>query len=145
MNRSMFISGMAALTLLVGCSSNAGTGALIGAGLGVGAGALIDGGTGAIIGGAVGAAAGGLVGYGMDQEQRERLERDNPQTLRRIDHEQQLTVNDIIAMTQAGVEPDTIIKMIHQTRSKFYLTSAQVIKLKNAGVAKSVIDAMIAT
>ncbi|MCF7851797.1 MAG: hypothetical protein K9M07_00985 [Simkaniaceae bacterium] len=145
MKKLILLSGLGATLLFSGCSTNAGTGALVGAGLGIGAGALIDGGTGAIIGGAIGAAAGGLIGASIDQQQRERLERDNPQTLRRIDNEQQLSVDDVIAMTQAGVESNTIIELIKQSNSKFYLTSPQVIKLKNAGVSNKVIDYMIST
>jgi outer membrane lipoprotein SlyB len=133
------------LILTASCATNTGTGALVGGGLGAGAGALIGGGQGALIGGAVGAVAGGLVGNALDANQQKNLEQNSPSTMRKIEKQQQLNVNDIIAMSQAGVSPDTIISMIDSSKSTFNLTSAEVIKLKNAGVSEKVINHMIET
>ena len=133
----------AALILAAGCATNTGTGALVGAGLGAGTGALIAGGQGALIGGAVGAAAGGLVGNALDAQSQKNLEQNSPNTMRKIEKKQQLGLNDIIAMSQAGVDPDTIISMIQSSNSQYSLTSADVIKLKNAGVSEKVINYMI--
>src|SRR5947208_8653309 len=80
-----FVSG-AALTAtglgIVGCSSNAGTGAMIGGASGAGLGAIIGHNShgrtagGALIGGAVGALGGALVGNEIDKQQaREREDR----------------------------------------------------------------------
>jgi hypothetical protein len=61
---------------VVGCSSNAGTGALIGGASGAGIGAIIGHnshgrtGSGALIGGAIGALGGGLIGNEIDRDQR---------------------------------------------------------------------------
>ena len=133
----------AAFILTVGCASNTGTGALIGGGLGAGTGALIGGGQGAIIGGAVGAAAGGLIGNAMDANEKNNLEQTSPKTMRKIEKKQKLNLQDVIAMSQAGVKPDTIISMIDSTNSSFNLSSADVIKLKNAGVSEKVINYII--
>ena len=62
---------------VVGCESNAGTGALVGGTAGAGIGAIIGHnshgrtGSGALIGGAVGAASGAIVGNEVDRQQAE--------------------------------------------------------------------------
>lgn len=66
MKKLILLMGAVAL-LFSSCSTNAGTGALIGGGLGTGAGALIGGGQGAAIGAAAGAVTGALVGNSMDR------------------------------------------------------------------------------
>ena len=133
----------ASLIAFASCATNTGTGALVGGGIGAGAGALIGGGQGALIGGVVGAAAGGLVGNALDAQSQRNLEKDSPSTMRKIEKNQKLSINDVIAMSQAGVSPDTIISMIENSKSEFYLTSSEVIKLKNAGVSEKVINYMI--
>ncbi len=143
MNHINTICFSAALILAVGCATNTGTGALVGAGLGAGTGALIAGGQGALIGGAIGAAAGGLVGNAMDAQSQKNLEQNSPSTMRKIEKQQKLNLNDIIAMSQAGVAPETIISMIQSSNSHYDLTSADVIKLKNAGVSEKVINYMV--
>jgi len=142
--RDLFILS-AIVVATTSCATNTGTGALAGGALGAGAGALIGGGQGAVIGGAVGAITGGLIGNAIDANQRAELEQNSPHTLRKIDKEQQLSMDDIIALSQAGVEPDVINNMIDKTHSRFTLTSAQVIRLKNAGVSEKVINHMIDT
>jgi len=134
---------LALILLLCSCATKTGTGALVGAGLGAGIGAAAGGGGGAIIGGAVGAAAGGLVGNSLDAQDRERLSRDHPQTLQKVDDEKQLSIHDVINMSNAGVAPDTIIAMIKKTNSRFYLTSDEVIRLQKAGVDEKVVNYMV--
>jgi osmotically inducible lipoprotein OsmB len=69
------VAGLGIAGTGVGCSTNAGTGALIGGASGAGLGAIIGnnshgrGGSGAVIGGAVGAVAGGLIGNEMDKNE----------------------------------------------------------------------------
>jgi outer membrane lipoprotein SlyB len=140
--QKFLILGVVLLTA-TSCATNTGTGALVGGGLGAGAGALIGGGQGALIGGAVGAVAGGLVGNAMDANQRAELERNSPHTLRRVDKEDRLSMDDVIALSQAGVESDVIISMLQKSHSEFSLTSSQVIRLKNAGVSQKVINYMV--
>lgn len=102
-------------------------------------------GEGALIGGAVGAVVGGLIGHGMDQEQEAQLRAQAPQTMQRIDQGQPLTVVDVKSLTKAGIGDDLIISQIRNSRTVYYLTTADIINLKNAGVSERVIDFMINT
>jgi len=102
-------------------------------------------GPGALVGGAVGAVVGGLIGHGMDQEQEARLRAQAPKTMQRIDQGQPLTVLDVKSLTKAGISDDLIISQIRNSRTVYYLTTADIINLKNAGVSERVIDFMINT
>lgn len=131
---------------LMGCQSQAGTGALAGAGIGAVGGALITGaGAGALIGAGVGAAGGALVGAVLDESDRRSLDRESPSTIRKIDRGEQLSTDDIKKMTKAGISDDVIISQIKATKSVFYLSSADIIDLKKAGVSQRVINEMIQT
>jgi len=136
------LAGVLALSLF-GCESKAGTGALVGAGAGALTGGLIGGGGGAAIGAGAGAVGGAIVGAALDSSDRRRLDRESPDTVNRIDQNRQLTLKDIKAMSRAGLKDDVIISMIRKTGSRYNLTTAQVIDLKNAGVSQRVIDYMI--
>jgi len=130
--------------MLVGCESKTGTGAVAGAGVGALAGGLIGGNVeGALIGGAIGAGAGALIGYGMDQQDREIMERNSPETMQRIDRGQPLTVDDIEQMSKNGLSDDVIINQIKATNTHFRLSTEEIVDLKNAGVSQRVIDYMI--
>jgi len=54
-------------------------------------------------------------------------------------------VEDILALSKAGIADDTIISQIKATRTVYRLTAAQIVELKNAGVSQKVIDCMINT
>ncbi len=137
--------GITSIVVLTGCENKAATGALVGGGLGAGVGAIAGGGTGAAIGAGAGAVGGAVVGAALGSSERRQLERQSPETLRRIDNQQQLTVNDVKSMSKAGISDDVIISQIRQTGSSFRLSSSQIIELKNAGVSQRVIDYMINT
>ncbi len=144
--RSTKLLFLAAIPFLSGCDSNTGTGALIGAGAGMGAGALISPTpAGVLIGGAVGAAGGAAIGAAIDASDRKQIEKQSPQTLKRIDQGEQLSINDIKKMSQAGISEDKIIGTIHSTGSTYHLTSADIQDLKAAGVSQRVIDYMLKT
>ena len=98
MNVKYRVAGVAVvswvLMLMTGCvnpdgsQNNTGTGALIGGAIGALAGAAGGGryaGERALIGAAIGAGTGALVGHMIDQDQRERLREQSPQTLQTID------------------------------------------------------------
>lgn len=158
MNKHLQIVGAlgAVLILFAGCQTYDGrtdrtaTGALTGAAIGAGTGAMIgshsgDAGAGALIGGAIGALTGGIIGNAMDQQQREILARQNPQTLQRVDQGQPLGLADIKALSKAGVSTEVIISQVRQSRTVYRLTTAEIIDLKDAGVSEKVIDFMINT
>lgn len=142
------------VVVLTGCQypngdpNYTGTGALTGGAIGAASGAVIGGrnaGAGALIGGAIGAIAGGIIGSGMDQEQRERLQAQAPQTYVRVEQGQPLGLTDIKNMSRAGVSDEVIISQIKGTHSAYHLSSADIIDLHNSGVSDRVVDFMINT
>jgi uncharacterized protein YcfJ len=147
-----------------GCSTKAGTGAVIGGAGGAGLGAVIGhqsghAGAGALIGGAAGAIGGGLVGNGMDKadERKAREQREREQAAAR----QQATYNkpaaatpaptstitrgDVVDWTRQGVKDDIIVDRIQRSGQQFVMTSADERELKSLGVSATVINAMKAT
>ncbi len=154
LNAFALLCGTAAV-ILTGCESPNGTpdrtatGALIGGVLGVASGALIGGGRhggeAALVGGALGAVTGGLIGHSMDEDARDRLRQQAPQTYARVDQGQPLSVADVKSLAAAQVGDDVIISQIRNSQTVFHLSSADIIDLKNAGVDEKVMDFMINT
>ncbi len=131
-----------------GTPDRTGTGALAGGAIGAFSGAVIGGrhaGEGALIGGAIGAITGGLIGHSMDQEERERLRAEAPQTYVRFEQGQPLAVADVKAMVSAHVGDNVIISQIQSTRSVYHLSAADIIDLHDAGVSETVIQYMVNT
>ena len=128
---------------LCSCATNTGTGIIAGATVGAGAGALIGGGSGALIGGAVGAISGGIIGAVLDDQDRRVMEKSSPRTVDRMDRGDPLTLNDIIKLSQAGVNNGTIITYIKNTGSTYNLSQSQIRRLHDSGVSNNVIDYMI--
>ena len=144
------------MILAVGCETpegypyHAGSGALAGGAIGAGSGAIIGSATGracegALIGGALGALTGGLIGSAMDDQQREILAHQYPQTYQRVEQGQALGVADIKALARAGVSDEVIISQIRNSRAVYRLSTADILDLKDAGVSERVIDYMINT
>lgn len=129
--------------LITGCESNTGTGVLIGGASGAAIGGIAGGGTGALIGGAAGVIAGGLIGAYLDNQEAKNLKQQSPQTYRRVDNGEKLSVNDVINMSKAGVDDDKIIGLIQKTNSHYTLNSYQIDKLRDAGVSERVINYMM--
>jgi outer membrane lipoprotein SlyB len=157
MKQRLILTGMIGLMLVsAGCYTPDGRpdrtagGALTGGALGATAGAIIGSatgraGAGALIGGALGAITGGIVGNAMDEQQREILAQQSPQTLRRVEQGQPLATADIKALSKAGVSDEVIISQIRASHTIYRLTTAEIIELKEAGVSERVIDTMINT
>ncbi|MEI8079990.1 MAG: glycine zipper domain-containing protein [bacterium] len=126
-------------------------GALIGGALGAGTGALIGNASGhhtaegAAIGGAVGLLTGALVGNAMEQQHREALRAQAPQTLVRVEQGQPLATADVKALAKAGLSDDVIISQIRNSHSVYHLSTAEIIDLKDSGTSQTVIDYMINT
>jgi len=102
----------------------------------------------ALIGAAIGAASGAVIGSIMDAQQRERLRQQSPQTYATVQRNEQLAaqppppaataapaasqsappanaptplkVQDITALTAAGVKPDAIIQAIKESNPQAY-------------------------
>jgi len=81
----------------------------------------------------------------LDASDRSSLEKQSPRTLKKIDNGEQLSTDDIKKMSRAGISDDTIISQIHETKSIFYLSSADIVDLKKAGISQRVINTMIQT
>src|ERR1700722_16994142 len=153
LNTVIFTAATAAV-VLTGCQypngepNKTGTGALTGGAIGAASGSIIGGrnaGAGALIGGAIGAITGGLIGNSMDQQQREYLREQAPQTYVRIQQNQPLAVADVKALAQAKVGDDVIISQIRHLHTGYHLSAADIIDLRNSGVSEKVIDFMINT
>src|SRR5271155_3408498 len=56
-----------------------------------------------------------------------------------------LTNADVISMTRQSIDPSLIVKDIESSATEFDTSPASLIELKNAGVDKSVMDAMLTT
>jgi len=156
MIRTLSVLGLA-MIVAAGCETPEGgydrtaTGALTGGAIGAGTGAIIGNyaghntAAGAAIGGAIGMLTGGLIGHSMDEQQREALARQSPQTMQRVEQGQPLGLADIKALAKAGVSDEVIVSQIRNSRVVYRLTTAEIIDLKDAGVSNRVIDFMINT
>ncbi len=138
-----------------GCATsggNTGPGILLGSVLGAGAGAIIGHQTGnaeggALIGAGLGGLAGGLVGGALDSMEEEReaeMAQHEAQTaaaFRELSYvEGQLSILDVIRMSQAGVSDSIIVAKIDQSRSYFELSAEEIIDLRLSGVSDPVIE-----
>jgi surface antigen len=143
---------------IVGCSSNAGNGALIGGagggliGAGIGSMSHARAGEGALIGAAAGALGGALIGGEMDKQQREEREARERADRQYTDRDYRtdvtysngsgVTTGDVISWAQRGTRDEEIIDRINRTGTVFHLTAADENRLRDAGVSEMVIRAM---
>jgi len=145
-------TGWAIVTALViltaGCQSPyyADRGALFGGLTGAGLGALVgdsvgDAGAGAAIGAGVGAITGATVGGSLDEIDAKNRAQIAAQ-LGRAPQAGSVTREEVIAMSQAGVEPRLIVTHIRNNGLATPVTAADVIYLHEQGVATDVIEAM---
>ena len=151
----LILAMAASAVVLTGCvnpdgtQNNTGSGALIGGVFGALTGAAIGGrnhgGQDALIGAAAGALAGGLIGNSADREQEARLKAQAPQTYERVDQGTPLGITDVKALAKAGVSEDVIINQIHNSRTIFHLSAADIIDLRDSGVTDKVVNYMIDT
>ncbi|MBF5059436.1 glycine zipper domain-containing protein [Candidatus Neptunochlamydia vexilliferae] len=139
---SILVLGATAL-LIAGCESNTGTGVLVGGVGGAAIGGIAGGGTGAVIGAASGVIVGGLIGAYLDNQEQKNLKEQSPQTYRRVDNGEKLSVNDVINLSKADIDDDKIIGLIQKTNSHYTLNGYQIDKLRDAGVSERVINYMM--
>lgn len=130
---------------LSACATNAGIGAISGLAVGGGVGGAARGGPGGLIGAASGIIAGTLIGAALDVQDRKVMERTSPRTVDRMDRGEPLTLNDIIKLSQGGVNDDTIMHYIRDTDSHYTLSQAQIRRLRDTGVSSRVLNFMIDT
>ena len=139
------------IALLAGCTMPSGrpdytaNGALIGGASGAMIGAVADRhapGVGALIGGAAGLVTGGLIGHGMDQQAEARERSVPPPGYVPPPVPPPPSLDDIKAMSKAGVTDDAIIGQINNSRAVYHLDANALIDLHNAGVSEKVITYM---
>lgn len=145
------LAGVIIVALGSGCQSpyHADQGALFGGLVGAGSGAIIGSqvgnpGAGAAIGGAIGSLTGAAVGSELDH-----IEARNAANIAAIEQRlgRQLadgaaTVDDVIAMTNAGVDEELIVNHIRNNGTAVRLQAADVISLQQQGVSKRVVAAL---
>jgi hypothetical protein len=152
MNRTFALHLAAALVigLLIpaGCRSpyyadkGAGLGALGGAGVGALVGnAVGNTAAGALVGAGVGAIGGAAVGTAIDDVQAQNRAEIAAQLGRQV-QPGAATIEEVVAMSQQGVQPILIQNYVRGSGMSRPLTAADVIYLHNAGVATDVIQSM---
>jgi hypothetical protein len=131
------------LVSLLSCSTNTGTGALVGGGSGALIGGLAGGWEGAAIGGAAGAILGGLIGNSMDEKQRQQqIDQQYPGLSEKLINNQPLSIQDVVHLTQQDIPPGQIIQYLKESNSKFSLTAGDCRYLCRKGVDSSVVEYM---
>lgn len=84
-----------------------------------------------------------LINPNLDIQDRKVMERSSPRTVDRMDRGEPLTLNDIIKLSQSGINDSTIVQYMKMTKSSYHLSQTQVRRLQDAGVSQTVIDFMI--
>jgi hypothetical protein len=83
------------------------------------------------------------IASGLDTQDRKIMERSSPRTIDRMDRGEPLTLNDVIKLSQSGVNDDNIIQYMQTTKSSYHLSQTQIRRLQDAGVSQRVIDFMV--
>jgi len=119
--RHILCAGSLLAIFLAACGSKAGNEALVGSSVGVG---------------------GQKVSL-LDVVDRENLQKESPRTLKKIDSRERLSIDDVKKMCKAGLSDHAIIGQLQATCTIFFLSTADIIDLKNSGVSQRIVDAMI--
>lgn len=147
-NRLIIVLIVPSILGTIGCASpyHADRGALFGGLTGAGVGALVGNavghtGAGAAIGAGVGALTGAAVGSGMDEMEARNRAMIEAQMGRQV-AAGAVTIQDVVAMTQAGVNEELIINHIRAHGINRPLQTGDLISLQQQGVSTRVIQAM---
>ena len=144
--RAYSITLIAGLILATGCTSHADRGALFGGLTGAGVGALVgkasgNAGAGAALGAGLGAMTGAVIGDSIDEvEARNRAEIEA--RLGRPVVAGSVTLQEVVAMTKAGVADDVMVSFIQAHGAAAPLQSSDLIYLKEQGVSTRVVQAL---
>jgi hypothetical protein len=74
-----------------------------------------------------------------------KLNQEAPDTCRRVQTAQPLTLADVKVMARIGFSSDVVITLVRNSRTVFHLDASAIIDLKNSGVSEQVIDFLIST
>jgi uncharacterized protein YcfJ len=139
---------------IIGCQNSpnrAGEGAVIGGLVGAGAGMIIGNqgrdrgkgrGEGALIGGALGALGGALVGSQIQKQPAQQQSVQSQQQAQAALNPNQMSLQQIVDLTQQDIHEDVIIDRIRLSNSKFSLTPEDVTYLQQNKVNEKVIKVM---
>ena len=148
MSHLRFASLLLALSIAVGCHSPyyADRGAALGGLTGAGVGAIVgdqvgDAGAGAVIGAGIGALTGAAAGGALDEIQAENRAAIASQLGRQV-QPGAATIDEVVAMNHAGVDPRLIANYVQNSGLVAPLNAADVIHLHQQGVPTEVIQAM---
>lgn len=131
-----------AAVLLAGCASKTQNGT---AAAGVVAGGVTDEGKGVLSRSDLDASSGLIKGSPLDEQDRKIMEKTSPRTIDRMDRNEPLTTNDIIKLSQAGINDEIIIRYIRGTNTTYNLSQTQLRRLQQAGVSQRIINFMVET
>ena len=81
----------------------------------------------------------------LTTDQMAKLCQEAPNTCRRVQTAQPLTLADVKVMAKIGFSSDVIITQVRNSRTVYHLTANAIIDLKNSGVSEQVIDFLIST
>ena len=84
-----------------------------------------------------------FIGSTLDLQDRKVLQRSSPRTIDRMDRGDPLTINDVIKLSQGGVDDDSVINYMKDTGSSYHLSQSQVRRLQDAGVSQRIINFML--
>jgi hypothetical protein len=160
-SKLLFVAASLAFSLVTGCKSDTGTGALAGGALGTGAGALVglatgNPKTGAVVGGLLGTGVGAAIGADSDNEKAKRADelaiaQAHASTAQANAARGPLSMEDIIRMSQPDpksntrVSDDVICDYIRSSSSVYNLQPTDLQYLSSTGVSDRVIREMMAT
>jgi len=146
--RCLMACGLATALFAAGCNSPYHTdrGALFGGLLGAGTGAIIgdalgNAGAGAAIGAGAGALTGAAIGQSLDEIEAENRAMIAAQLGREV-RAGAVTMDDVLMMTQGGVDDELIINHIRANGVARVPDAQDLVTLKNQGVSSAVIRAM---
>ena len=146
--RPIALFALATIVSASGCATHSETGAAVGGLAGAGAGAVVGhalGNTaaGAVVGAGVGALSGAAIGNSQDQAEARNRAIIEQQVGRQLAGA--VRVDDVIAMTRAGVAPDLIVNHVRTHGMAAPLQANDLILLQQQGVDGRVIATMQAT
>jgi len=81
----------------------------------------------------------------LSADQMAKLSQQAPDTYRRVQMAQPLSLDDVKALAKIGFGPDVLIAQIRNSHTVYHLTANAIIDLKNSGVSEQVIDFMISS
>lgn len=81
----------------------------------------------------------------LDRQDRKILNKSSPRTLKRMQSGTALTINDLIRLSQSGINDQTILAYLKETRATYELSQMQIKRMQDAGVSPRVVNYIIET